>query len=198
MYKLLLSIVLCSWLVSCGGGSSSSDDSENNTLSGDNIINGDNGGETGENVSEEAGNSSESSGEVSVLEGNWLKSCGPVDDTHYDIVSIHFQNNQFMSNIENYEDATCTVPLSFSPNPTADGTFTLGNMFVTSGGLEATEIESNITQFNGAPFIIDEYDIFYIDGDNLYFGDVSGVNDASTPELRPNTLDFFGVFVRQE
>jgi hypothetical protein len=172
MFKFLLGVILCFSIISCGSDGGSSDDIGN--------------------VNVGSVNNS-----ATVLEGRWLKSCSPVDDSHYDIVSITVSSNQFMSDIENYEDAVCTVPLSFSPNPTSDGTLTIGDALLTTGGLDATEVVTNITHFNGAPFILNAYDIFYIDGDNLYFGDVNGDGDTSTPDLRPSTLDFTAVFVRQ-
>ena len=141
---------------------------------------------------------------ATALEGTWVKACGigkgedPTDPkAFYDVVTLKFTGSNFESDIKNYSDSGCTVPIPNVPNPTAKGSFVLGNVTMTTGGLQATEIDSHITEFNGAPFDIDDFDIFRIDGVNLYFGDISGINDGTAPALRPNTLDFNRVYMRQ-
>lgn len=82
-------------------------------------------------------------------------------------------------------------------NPTAKGTFVLGGTITTSGGIQAIKIDSHITEYNGAPFETDEYGIVYINGDNMYNGNTSDEKDGTAPDLRPDTLNFERVFVRQ-
>ncbi len=137
-----------------------------------------------------------------ILEGTWLKSCGVVDaadpSSFYDIVTATFSGNSFSSSIQNFTDANCTVPFALAPNPTASGVFSLSGVAVTTtSGVQAFEFDSSITQSNGAPFDNDDFDIFYLNGNTLYFGIIDGVLDASTPSLRPDTLDFNRGFVRQ-
>ncbi|TCS38749.1 hypothetical protein [Reinekea marinisedimentorum] len=135
------------------------------------------------------------------LEGSWLKSCSAVDqedpETLYDIVALEFTGSTFSSSIQNYTDSSCLTSFDYAPNPTSSGYFSLGSDVTTSGGLQATEIDTHIEIYNGAEFDIDEYTIYYIDGTALYVGDDSGINDASSAELRPNALNFERVFVKQ-
>ncbi|MCU7809645.1 MAG: hypothetical protein KZQ77_00205 [Candidatus Thiodiazotropha sp. (ex Notomyrtea botanica)] len=135
------------------------------------------------------------------LEGSWRKACGRADisdpSSHYDIVTVTFSGNLLFSDIENYEDAACVIPQSFSPNPTASGTFVIGTEVTLSDGTQATEIDSHVDTFNGAPFQIDEYGIYRIEVDILYVEDDSGLNDGTTPALRPNSLDYNRPFIRQ-
>ncbi|WP_028304376.1 hypothetical protein [Oceanospirillum maris] len=173
-------------LTACGGSSSSSSS-------------------TGD-VSDGAGDSSgsgdgTSSGSTTVLEGVWTKPCGIADkldpDSHYDIVTATFSGNLYASNIENYIDPACSVPLSYAPNPTADGTFSVGNEITTSSGTAARELDAHVTRYNGAEFDIHDYTTFVITGNTLYFGDQSGVNDGTTQAQRSTTLDFERAFFKQ-
>ena len=141
---------------------------------------------------------------VTALEGTWKKTCGigegedPANpNAFYDAVTLTFIGNNFDSDIKNYSDTGCSMPIPVAPNPTAKGTFTVGNSLTTTGGLQASEIDTHITEFNGAPFDIDDFDIFHIDVNTLYFGDISGAKDGTSSALRPGTLDFNRVFRRQ-
>ena len=123
--KMMFSISLIALISGCGG----SDDGNNNSLVPDNEL----------IISEDETNTTE-------LEGTWLKSCSAVDendpDTLYDIVEATFNNNKFNSSIYNYIDSHCTTALSFSPNPTANGTLpnnsincACDNVFKSSGSI---------------------------------------------------------------
>lgn len=141
-------------------------------------------------------------GVVTVFEGDWYKPCDVADASEsvviYDTVSVTFAGSTFDSIIKNYTDVNCTVPLPFSPSPTASGIFNLTGVAVaTTNGLEAFQFDTRITLSNGAIFDVDEYDIYYITGDTAYFGNIDGINDASTPALRPDTVDFTRGFIRQ-
>ncbi|MEJ2453678.1 MAG: hypothetical protein P8103_05920 [Candidatus Thiodiazotropha sp.] len=135
------------------------------------------------------------------LEGSWRKACSPADpldpDTHYDIITLTFVGDEFFSDIENYDDSGCTIPLAISPNPTASGTFVLGDLITATDGTEAREIDTHIDTYDGAPFIIDDYVIYRIDADTLYLADESGSYDGSIPQLRPQTLDYTRPYIRQ-
>ncbi len=140
-------------------------------------------------------------GQTTELEGSWRKSCSPADpmdpDTHYDIITLTFSGNEFYSDIENYGDSGCSAPLPISPNPTASGTFVLGELITATDGTQAREIDTHIDTYNGAPFIINDYVIYRIVTDTLYLADESGGYDGSIPQLRPQTLDYTRPFVRQ-
>jgi len=135
------------------------------------------------------------------LSGTWLKPCGSVDNTDpdslYDIVEVTLTGSSFSSSILNYIDPSCSTLLSMAPNPTSSGTHTTGENFTTTGGLTATEMDTHITQFNGAPFDIDDYSLYYLDEDIVYFGDTEGFKDGSSNALRSDTIDFNRAFYRQ-
>ncbi|WP_286811903.1 hypothetical protein, partial [Marinobacter sp. UBA2678] len=61
-----------------------------------------------------------------------------------------------------------------------------------SSGLTATELTSHVTQFNGADFEIDEYNVVYINNNILYTGE----GTTSSPDQRPTSLDYDRPFYR--
>ncbi|MGH1487218.1 MAG: hypothetical protein ACRBCI_13475 [Cellvibrionaceae bacterium] len=198
MKPLIILSLLLLMLASCGGGSNGSSDDTvvddgSNTGTGTN----NNGGGNTNSGNGNNGGASSGGNTTTELEGEWLKICGPIDPAFpadgYDIVRLTFMGDQIFTDIENYTDAACSVAFPQSPNPTATSTFTLGEVVMTSNGIDATEIDIQITEFNGAPFDEFEYDIYAIEDDNLYGGTVIGLS----PEERPDTLDFIRVFVRQ-
>ncbi|MAA65553.1 MAG: hypothetical protein CL581_12330 [Alteromonadaceae bacterium] len=183
--RTILAFTLASTLMAgCGGSSDSSDQGTNSSGTGS------------ESDSSQGGNDNDSTnptGEATVLEGTWRKQCGPVaGQEHSDIVTLTFTGNTFTSDIENYLDAGCNVPYAEAPNPTASGTFVLGEDVMLSSGVTATELDSHITQFDGAPFDIDEYNVIYIQGDILYTGE----GEADSPQQRPTSLDYNRPFDR--
>ena len=187
---LFLGMIAVAFLQACGGGSSS------NTKEGLSSTNAD---ALSSVVSSES--SSSTPAQAAELEGVWKKFCGAADlsdpDTHYDIITVTFSGNTLFSSIENYEDASCSVALSFAPNPTASGTFSIGNSVTLIDATQAMELDSHINTYNGAEFKIDEYGLYRIEGDVVYFEDDTEVKDGSTPELRPNTLNYNRPFYRQ-
>ncbi len=140
-------------------------------------------------------------GLVTELEGKWVKSCGAVDqadsETLYDIVELTFINNKLSSNIRNFIDSDCFMPYSDSPNPKANADFRIGDKIITLNGPEATEIDSHIEKSEGAPFIANEFDVYHINNDRLYFGDTNGENDGSTAALRPVSLNYNRIYMQQ-
>lgn len=176
-YLLILMIALT---YGCGGSSSNEEDTDSNT---------DASGNPG------AGNQS------TELEGSWRKSCSASDetdpDTFYDIVTLTFAGNGFGSSIENFVDANCSNPLPAAANPTASGTFTMGNSVSLSDGNSATQLDTHIDTYNGAPFVIDDYSIFLIDNNILYLGADDDIFDGSSTMLRSQTLDYNRQFLRQ-
>lgn len=178
MKKILALTLVSALMAGCGGGSSGGD------LEADNPDNG-----SGSDSSQGDGDngSGTPTDQVTALDGTWKKDCGPVEgQEHYDIVTVTHDRGTFTSSIENYRDASCTLPLEYSPNPTASGSYTVGEDVSLSDGVTATKMDSHITQFNGAPFDINDYNIFYIQNNILYIGK----GDADTPQTRPATLDY--------
>jgi tetratricopeptide (TPR) repeat protein len=128
------------------------------------------------------------------IEGQWLKPCGLAKDgDFYDVVAVSFDSGIFSSDIKNYTDKNCTLPLSYSPNPTAKGRYTLGEFKTTQQAYQAQIITTHIEQFNGAPFSIDKMDIFYIENEQLYFGVKAGLAEMDIPD----SLAFERTFYRQ-
>jgi len=184
--KIICLTAMMAALTACGGSSSSSSST------------GDVSGGAGDSSGSGDGTSS---GSTTVLEGVWTKPCGIADkldsDSHYDIVTATFSGNLYASNIENYIDAGCSVPFSDAPNPTADGTFSVGNEITTSSGTVARELDAHVTRYNGAEFDLHSYTTFVITGNTLYLGDESGVNDGTTQAQRSTTLDFERAFFKK-
>jgi hypothetical protein len=180
-FSKYLFILMVALTYGCGGSSSNDDDGDSD---GDNT-----------------GNSGSDSNQATELEGTWRKSCGAIDQsdpgTFYDIVTLTFSGNGFSSSIENYTDASCSSPLPMSANPTASGTFTLGTSVSLSGGNSATQLDSHITTYNGAPFDIDDYTIYLINNSTLYLGAEDDVFDGSSPSLRSQDLDYDRAYSRQ-
>lgn len=85
-------------------------------------------------------------------------------------------------------DLSCTTnPV---PDPPQDFMYVIGAPVSASlGGGVVTAHEFDVTPLGGST----TYTIYYIDyalaPDGLYFGDESGVNDGTTPALRPNVLN---------
>jgi hypothetical protein len=135
------------------------------------------------------------------LEGTWTKSCSPENpgepDTLYETVTITFSGNQFSSDIHVYDDINCLIPNSAHPNPTASGLLRIGDPVQASDGTWATELDSHIEYYGGAPFDIDEYGIYLIVGDVLYVEDPDGSGDGTSPQSRFLTLDYTYPLLRQ-
>lgn len=151
--------------------------------------------------SDDGNNNEDGASTTTELEGTWLKSCSAVDqndpETLYDIVEAKFNNNKFSSSILNFTDSHCTTPLSFSPNPTASGIFSLGETVIASDGVESVLIDTHIDTFDGAPFIIDEFNIYYLDNNTLYLGDDNNANDGLSEATRPDTINYDRIYIRQ-
>lgn len=137
------------------------------------------------------------------LTGIWLKPCGPIGDPHdpeefFDIVTMNFQSgSQWEVNILNFTDANCTTSYDVSPNPTAAGTYEIGDHITDINNNIVHQIDTHVTSFNGAPFDMHEYDIVMVEENTLYHGNSYGALDATSPARRPNTLNRQRVWHRQ-
>ncbi|WP_417597694.1 hypothetical protein [Oceanospirillum sp.] len=180
--KLIVLFAMVTMLAACGGGSSSTESGSTG---------GDAGSDTGSGGDTDSGSGDDTS---TVLEGVWVKSCGAVDpsdpETLYDIVTATFSGSNFTSNIKNYLDASCSIPMSEAPNPIAEGVFSIGAEVTTSSGVVAQELDSHVTRYSGADFDTYTYTIFTIEGNLLYMGDDNGFNDGTTSALRPTAMNY--------
>lgn len=184
MKRILACTFISALMVGCGGGGSGSDleKTNENTTPG-----------SGSSDGNDDSDPVTPPDQVTVLEGTWKKPCGHVEgEAHYDIVTVSFTRSAFATSIENYIDSACTTPLPEAPNPTSSGNFTLGEDVLLSSGLTATELTSHVTQFNGADFEIDEYNVVYINNNILYTGE----GTTSSPDQRPTSLDYNRPFYR--
>lgn len=136
-----------------------------------------------------------------VLDGVWVKECGPVEETEgdplYDVVTLTFEGNDFKSDIKNFMDASCMTPLAVSPNPTSSGDLSIGDEIVAESGLLVHELDTHITEYNGAEFDLYDYTIFRIEADKLYLGKNTGVNDGESAETRHQALNFERIYHKQ-
>ncbi|MFV8570255.1 hypothetical protein ACNQ6O_03500 [Marinobacter sp. SBS5] len=175
MKRIALFTLVSALMAGCGGGGSGSDldKVDGNTPTSDKIP--------------------PPSDEITKLEGTWKKQCGPVQgEVHHDIVTVTFTRGTFSTSIENYTDSGCTIPLPEAPNPTSSGYFTLGADVVLGSGITATELDTHVTQYNGADWEIDEYTIVYINNNILFTAE----GDGDSPAQRPTSLDYNRPFYR--
>ncbi len=180
MKRVVACTLVSALMAGCGGGGSGSDLEKTSGNTTPDTGNEDNGAVT-------------PSDQITVLEGTWNKQCGPVEgETHHDIVTVSFTGGTFASSIENYIDSGCSIPFQEAPNPTSSGNFALGDDILLSDGLTATELDTHITQFDGAHFDINEYSIIYIDNDIFYTAE--GTTDSTAQ--RPTSLDYGRPFYR--
>ena len=140
------------------------------------------------------------SGET-MLDGVWVKECGPVEDTEggsfYDVVTLTFQGHEFHSDIKNFMDASCITPMEGAPNPTASGDLSIGDEVVAESGLLAHELDTHITEYNGADFDLYDYTIFRIEINKLYLGKDTEGNDGDSSKARNKSLSFERIYYKQ-
>ena len=136
-----------------------------------------------------------------VLDGVWVKECGPAEETEddplYDVVTLTFEGYDFKSDIKNFMDASCMTPLAVAPNPTSIGDLSIGDEIVAESGLLVHEIDTHITEYNGAEFDLYDYTIFRIEADKLYLGKDTGMNDGESAETRHQALNFERIYRKQ-
>ncbi|MCB1757545.1 MAG: hypothetical protein KDJ38_18635 [Gammaproteobacteria bacterium] len=175
-------------LIGGAGGESSSSNTGNGDGSTDSTTAGGlaTGGESGE------------SGSPTILEGNWIKSCSLINPTDseegYRIWTLTFQGNRFSSHIRNFTTPGCTSASAIYSQVIFQGYFEFGEADVSAEGLPVKRIDV----YTQTPFTNIEYDIFYQDGNRLYFGDTSGQMNGKTLETRPDSLDFYWELVKEE
>ncbi len=140
----------------------------------------------------EAGSISEGHAELlAALEGEWSKACILIDtsdkDIGYRIWTLSFAGNRFSSYIRNFTTPGCTSASAIYSQVIFQGHYELGETSLSSDGLTVQQIDVH-TQ---TPIKSVEFDIFYLDGTDLYFGDTSGTSDGTSLEKRPKSIDFY-------
>jgi len=147
---------------------------------------------------------------ISMLEGTWVGEC-------YDFADGDFTG--FADWVEFYDGSNYRALLSIHDSQDCSGaylaqkemlgTFSVGSSLMTNSGVTAYQMDLSVGQVSvdGQIAGVDLslygydagsmlYDIFYIDGDNLYFGDYDTV-DPSSAENRPTDIDFTVIYVKQ-
>ena len=108
-----------------------------------------------------------------ILEGTWEKPCGIYEpegqDAFYEIVTVTFTKTTFTSLAQAFTDANCSNARAISSTAEVIGEYTIGDSVTTITGLQATIIDSHISQFNGEAFESNDYSIFYINENVVCF-----------------------------
>ena len=135
------------------------------------------------------------------LEGSWQSDCGSLNlgfPASADFTET-YDGRLYSYTLNGYENDTCMgTPVVVTRN---EGYFYIGNQVPTDSGSTATEVELNIvtaSQEGQAGTIADNltgfspgedfFDIYYLDGNSLYYGDWAAVNDPLAD--RPTDIYF--------
>lgn len=130
---------------------------------------------------------------LAALNGNWSTGCVAATPSPGSFtINTTITNGSISATGTIYSDNACTM-ISMVPTP-ATSTFTLGSVVTIDGSVAglttATQIDITDTTAGSPDFGTIEYDIIAISsGQQLFTGNTDGVNDASTPALRPIQLD---------
>ena len=133
------------------------------------------------------------------LEGNWSTGClldDPDDpDSEYESASISFDEGEFEFASDSFSDAGCTE--SLGEDAELDGTFTLGDVVVTSEGLATTAIDL-VTSGEDGGEAVTVLDLVLLEGGTLYFanGDFGELEDV-VGQPRPDALELDEPYTRQ-
>lgn len=128
------------------------------------------------------------------LAGSWYTDC--ITDGAFSSINskLDFTADSYDMKFSTYDDNSCGV---LNTIYTETGTYEVGAEVSVSSGGSAHEL--NITQLTEDGVVVSEkiFDIFRIDGTNLYFGDTRGGNDGTLLTKRPTDLDLSLFFKRQ-
>jgi len=149
-----------------------------------------------------------------LLSTTWTAECAPDDTGVNSYIStlvfatdggiLYNSGTGTSSDVYYLDDLTCTVTEAF-PEPEIQNlntfSYTLGNNVIVDGLVEgiteATELDTVNTTVDSSDLGATEYDIFAIkDKYTLYFGDIEGLNDGTTIELRPTQLSGSVIYTR--
>ncbi len=171
MYKQTLILVLLGFsILGCGGGGGGDDDSIDRSLAA---------------IYHE-------------VRGLWVNPCSefliddnPLINKAYIRTTIELFNDTYTAEGTAYLDDKCENPVIFLPRANLKGRFVVGDTLLTPDG-EAYEVNLIVEESSGLPPLpgsFGEYNIFALQSGKLYFGDLTGTNDGSSPSLRPTLLN---------
>jgi hypothetical protein len=186
MHKLITVFALAFALIACGGGGGSDDTDTGNTN--DDTENTDNNTQTGNSDDTNTAQSS-------ALVGSTWNLCNQFTGSSTQFPQV-FTETEYVAMYNTFTNDSC-AGTPYTSSEITSGTYTLGNTVVTSGGFSATEIDFHVTSAFGAPLPAADqytlYDIYYVDNDVLYYGDVR----AESAAQRPNTINFDDAYIQE-
>jgi hypothetical protein len=187
MRKLITVFALSMLLTACGGGGGGND----NTDATDSNSNADNTNSNSETVNNNDSNPTQSA----VLVGNTWNLCNQFTGSSTQFPQV-FTETEYFAMYNTFTNNSCSGS-PYTASEITSGTYTLGNTVVTSGGFSATEIDFHVTSAFGAPLPPADqytlYDIYYVDNDTLYYGDVRAESAAE----RPETINFDDAYIKE-
>jgi len=134
-----------------------------------------------------------------LLNGTWKSNCGITSSVTSNDITAVFNNGIGGLTATTYSDNSCST---IAMQELGTLSYTLGSDVTVDGSVAgittATQIDLTDTTVGSSTNGEITYDIAAIkDSTTLYTGDDSGVNDGSTPALRPTQLQDFLVFTKQ-
>ena len=149
-------------------------------------------------------------GAVTVLEGTWAGECADFSSGNFTGKTQwleHYSGSDYQAFFTVHDSTECSG--SYAAQKEMLGTFSIGDSMMTNSGVTANNIDLFIDQGSADVQIagIDisaygfsagqmSYDIFYLDGNAIYYGDYN-TGDGSSEGNRPTDIDFTLSFVKQ-
>ncbi len=121
------------------------------------------------------------------LEGTWVYICKDRGDGVFFKSKGTFSGDSFNFSIQEYSNSGCS---RLTGDSSGSGKFSIGKSITTSSGLSAKEIDITTLKQDGKDVNVKDYDIFRIDGRDLYFGKYTSKYDGESRSGRPIDLDF--------
>ncbi len=155
------------------------------------------------------GGGGDGSSDVTELEGSWSNDCSPFSMGTFN-GSAQWTDNysglNYHATYQFYSSLDCSGSAQFQNE--MFGTIVLGDALVVGSGVDAHEIDlfvdststtgqipTGVTYLGFSPGE-SLYDIYHLDGDDLYFGDFN-TGFGNTPATRPTDINFSQPFRRQ-
>jgi hypothetical protein len=186
MHKPLTVLILTLLLTACGGGGGDSDTTSSNNDAEDTNNN---------SESESISNDDTDATQTSALANNTWNQCNEFAATSSEFPQI-FGETTYVAKTNTYLNNNCSGAPDTSSEVTS-GTYTIGKSVVTTGGFNATEIDFHVTGAFGEELPEEAhytlYDIYYIDNDVLYYGDLRGESESN----RPDTINFDDAYIQE-
>jgi hypothetical protein len=182
MRKLITVFAFSLVLTACGGGGGGGGGGSNDT-------------DTPNSNNDAVNNDDSNVAQTSALSGSTWNRCNQFTGTSTQYPQV-FTETEYVAMYNTFTNNSCSGEPTTSSEVTS-GTYTLGDTVVTSGGFSATEIDFHVTSAYGAALPPAQqytlYDIYYVDNDVLYYGDVRAESAAE----RPETINFDDAYIQE-